>query len=56
MGVESKDLSATGFGEFRPVATNETEAGRQQNRRIEVVLTLAAPDESEQASAEPSEE
>jgi chemotaxis protein MotB len=53
MGVEPQDLSATGFGEYRPVATNETEEGRQQNRRIEVVLTLAPPDESEQASSAP---
>ena len=31
-------LSATGYGEFAPVASNETEAGRSANRRIEVRL------------------
>lgn len=33
------DMSASGFGPNRPVATNETEAGRKMNRRIDVVIT-----------------
>jgi chemotaxis protein MotB len=31
-------LSACGFGPFRPVADNDTAAGRAQNRRIQIVL------------------
>ena len=31
-------VSAAGFGEFRPVATNDTPEGRGANRRIEIVL------------------
>lgn len=31
-------LSATGYGYYRPVASNETEDGRSQNRRIEIIL------------------
>jgi flagellar motor protein MotB len=38
-GVPPQVLSATGFGEYRPTASNQTEEGRQQNRRIEVVLS-----------------
>ena len=37
-GVESWRISVTGYGESRPVATNSTEAGRQQNRRVEFVI------------------
>lgn len=31
-------LSATGYGEYRPVADNSKEAGRQLNRRVDIVL------------------
>ncbi len=33
-GVNPRRISARGYGETRPVATNATEAGRQQNRRV----------------------
>ncbi len=38
-GVSSSRISATGRGESQPVATNLTPEGRQQNRRVEVVIT-----------------
>lgn len=35
-GIPQQRLSATGYGEFRPVQTNDTLAGRAANRRIEI--------------------
>jgi chemotaxis protein MotB len=40
-GVDPKNLSAAGYGEFRPVADNDTPEGRAQNRRMEIVLMPA---------------
>ena len=38
-GVEPESLQAIGYGHTRPIASNATEDGRQQNRRIEIVLS-----------------
>lgn len=38
MGVAPENVSAAGFGEFRPRADNETEEGKKLNRRIEIVM------------------
>jgi outer membrane protein OmpA-like peptidoglycan-associated protein len=37
-GVSSSRIEAVGFGESMPVASNGTEAGRQQNRRVEIEI------------------
>jgi outer membrane protein OmpA-like peptidoglycan-associated protein len=37
-GVTRARLRAAGRGESEPVATNDTDAGRQQNRRVEVAI------------------
>lgn len=37
-GVASARMETEGFGEDKPVATNETDEGRQKNRRVEVVI------------------
>lgn len=37
-GIEPGRIAAVGYGETYPVSSNDTEAGRQQNRRVEVVL------------------
>jgi OmpA-OmpF porin, OOP family len=41
-GVNPENLSSIGYGEARPVATNETPAGRARNRRIDIVIRPAA--------------
>jgi len=38
-GVRSNRLRASGEGESSPVADNDSAAGRQQNRRVEVIIT-----------------
>lgn len=37
-GVDSQSFIIEWYGDIRPIATNETEAGRQMNRRVEIVL------------------
>ena len=36
----SSFFSASGYGDTRPVASNDTEEGRAQNRRIEISIVL----------------
>jgi outer membrane protein OmpA-like peptidoglycan-associated protein len=38
-GINSSSVDAHGFGEDQAVATNDTAAGRQQNRRVEMVVS-----------------
>ena len=38
-GVDPKRLMAGGRGEYNPVATNETEVGKQRNRRTQIIIT-----------------
>lgn len=37
-GIESRRISTVGVGEERPVATNDSVAGRQQNRRVAIII------------------
>jgi outer membrane protein OmpA-like peptidoglycan-associated protein len=39
VGVDEDHITSSGKGESEPVATNKTAAGRQQNRRVELVIT-----------------
>lgn len=39
-GVDAKRISAKGMGKTQPVASNKTEEGRAQNRRVEVRYTV----------------
>jgi len=38
-GVSTSRLEAEGYGEQHPVASNDTEEGRQRNRRVDVLVT-----------------
>ena len=38
-GVDPKRLTAGGRGEYNPVATNDTELGKQRNRRTQIIIT-----------------
>jgi len=38
-GISSSAVEARGFGKTEPIATNDTPEGRQQNRRVELVLS-----------------
>lgn len=38
-GVTSDSVVSRGFGEAKPVATNDTPEGRSQNRRVEIVVS-----------------
>lgn len=40
-GIQTNRLRPVGLGEAYPVASNETTAGRQQNRRVEIVVSEA---------------
>ena len=38
-GVKGESLSSQGLGKGSPVASNDTDAGRQQNRRVEMIVS-----------------
>jgi outer membrane protein OmpA-like peptidoglycan-associated protein len=38
-GLPDSSLTATGFGKTMPIADNSTTAGRQQNRRVEIIIS-----------------
>jgi outer membrane protein OmpA-like peptidoglycan-associated protein len=38
-GLDPTSVTATGFGKSNPVASNDTATGRQQNRRVEIIIS-----------------
>lgn len=40
-GVEPRRLSQEGFGEYKPIASNDTPEGRSKNRRVEIKVLVA---------------
>ena len=37
-GISSRRISAEGFGEYHPIASNDNAANRAQNRRVEIIF------------------
>jgi chemotaxis protein MotB len=37
-GINPKRVAAIGYGEYRPVGSNDTDSGKRQNRRVEIVI------------------
>nr|WP_189457950.1 flagellar motor protein MotD [Lysobacter bugurensis] len=52
-GVDESRLAVVGYGEHRPAADNATDAGRNRNRRVQLVI-LAAPDAAPVRAPEPA--
>lgn len=38
-GIDAKRLTSKGLGESKPIASNDTEEGKEQNRRVEFIIT-----------------
>ncbi|MEL7213603.1 MAG: OmpA family protein [Pseudomonadota bacterium] len=51
-GVSTLKLTAAGYGETSPIADNETEEGRESNRRIEFKRVFLAPNRSDTSAEE----
>ncbi len=45
-GIDPPRLVATGYGEYHPRASNETDEGKQANRRVELVVVVERGEES----------
>jgi len=52
--VDPAEISATGYAEYHPVASNATEDGRQQNRRVDIILLKPRLADENPAAPKPS--
>jgi hypothetical protein len=53
-GIQPERLLAAGYGETRPVASNDTKEGRAKNRRVELVKMEAGQTQASRGAATPS--
>ncbi len=54
-GIRPSRVSAIGYGEYNPVASNDNAEGRQLNRRVEIVILPRVSKVKESESVEPPE-
>jgi chemotaxis protein MotB len=55
-GIDSAKLSSVGYGDTKPLTSNATEAGRQKNRRVDIVLySPESTREQSEPAAKPTE-
>lgn len=50
LGVSPERMAAIGYGEFQPLADNVTEAGKQKNRRVAIIIMAAQNERANWAS------
>lgn len=50
--IDPHRLSATGYSEYQPIASNSTDAGKQKNRRVELVIAAATPPDIQETDNE----
>ena len=55
-GVDPKRMTAGSRGEYNPVASNDSEAGRQRNRRTQIIITPKLDEFLELIDQAPAEE
>jgi len=53
-GISPDRLSAAGYGEFRPISSNDTDAGRGKNRRIDLIILRTKYDLTEPSKQAPN--
>jgi len=48
---DPKRLAASGYGEWHPIASNDTAEGRAQNRRVDIIILATSSEELDQIAA-----
>jgi chemotaxis protein MotB len=51
--IDPAVIATMGFGEYRPLDTNASKAGRQKNRRVEIIVRSPDPEAAETEAIEP---